>query len=122
MPLKSVLITGCSAGGIGSALLESFQERNLQVFATARSLSKMSHLSKLPNVILLTLDVTSPSDITTAVEYVKSKTAGSLDYIVNNSGVSYICPTLDVDIIDAKAMFDVNFWGYWPSSRRSHHL
>ena len=110
MALKSVLITGCSAGGIGSALVESFQKRNLLVFATARSLSKMSHLSKLSNVTLLKLDVTSSADISEAVDRVRSKTGGSLDYLVNNSGVSYICPILDVDISDAKAMFDVNFW------------
>lgn len=109
MALKSILIIGCSAGGIGSALAESFQKRNLQVFATACSLSKMAHLSKLPNVVLLTLDVTSSSDISEAVEYVKSNTGGSLDYLVNNSCVNYICPTLDVDVQDAKDMFDVNF-------------
>ncbi len=111
MPPKSVLITGCSIGGIGSALAESFQKRNLQVFATARSLSKMSHLENLPNVTLLALDVTSSSDITKAVELVKSKTGGTLDYLVNNSGAQYSCPTLDVDITEAKGMFDVNFWG-----------
>ncbi len=111
MSLRSVLITGCSAGGIGSALAESFQKHNLQVFATARSLSKMSHLKKLPNVTLLALDVTSASDIAKAVESVKSKTGGTLDYLVNNSGAQYACPTLDVDITRAKAMFDVNFWG-----------
>jgi len=44
MALKSVLITGCSTGGIGSALVEAFQKRSLHVFATARNPEKMSHL------------------------------------------------------------------------------
>ena len=110
MSLKSVLITDCSRGGIGSALAEFFQKRNLQVSATARCLSKMSHLSKLPNVNLLTLDVTSTADICKAFDCVKSKIGSSLDYLVNNSGISYICLHWTPTFSDAKAMFDVNFW------------
>jgi 1-acylglycerone phosphate reductase len=109
--MRSVLITGCSAGGIGSALAEVFQKHDLLVFATARTLSKISHLQNLPNVVLFTLDVTSPASIAAAVETVKAKTNGKLDYLVNNSGVSYVMPMIDVDIEEAKKMFDVNFWG-----------
>ncbi|KAK9428985.1 hypothetical protein V1505DRAFT_314633 [Lipomyces doorenjongii] len=111
MDLKSVLITGCSDGGIGSALVHAFQSRGLHVFATARTLSKMSHLAQLPNVTLITLDVTKFSSIASAVEIVTSKTGGTLDYLVNNSGVGYVMPTLDVDIELAKGLFDVNVWG-----------
>ena len=105
---SSVLITGCSAGGIGSALVDAFQKRNLHVFATARDLSKMSHLEKLPNVTLLALDVTAPSSIGAAVAAVKAQTDGILDFLVNNSGRSYVMPVLDTDIEEAKKMFNVN--------------
>jgi 1-acylglycerone phosphate reductase len=108
---KSVLITGCSAGGIGFALVEAFQKRGLTVFATARTLSKMPGLEKLPNVILLQLDVTSPADISRAVETVKEHTGGSLDYLINNSGQNYNIPALDLDIEQGQKMFEVNFWG-----------
>ncbi|KAK9482080.1 hypothetical protein V1527DRAFT_477521 [Lipomyces starkeyi] len=111
MDLKSVLITGCSDGGIGSALAHAFQSRGLHVFATARTLSKMSQLAQLSNVTLITLDVTKISSIASAVEIVKSKTGGTLDYLVNNSGVGYVTPTLDIDIDVAKGLFDVNVWG-----------
>lgn len=111
MAPKSVLITGCSAGGIGSALVEGFQRRGLSVFATARSSSKMSHLEKIPNVTLLTLDVTAPHTITAAVEMVKAKTGGTLDYLVNNCGISHIAPLLDMNVEEAKEIFDVNLWG-----------
>ncbi|KAI0852016.1 hypothetical protein F5Y00DRAFT_258973 [Daldinia vernicosa] len=33
---KTVLVTGCSEGGIGHALVDEFQSRGLHVFATAR--------------------------------------------------------------------------------------
>lgn len=109
--MKSVLITGCSDGGIGSALAESFQKHGLHVFASARTISKMSNLSKLPHTTLLSLDVTSTSSIAAAFDTVKATTGGKLDYLVNNSGVSYIMDILDTDIKKAKEMFDVNFWG-----------
>ncbi|KAE9379778.1 oxidoreductase [Stipitochalara longipes BDJ] len=111
MPLKSVLITGCSEGGIGSSLAQSFQKHNHHVFATARTLSKLSHLADLPNVTLLTLDVTSSSSIAEAVQVVHAQTNGTLDILVNNAGVNYISPTLDLSIAKARQLFDVNFWG-----------
>ncbi|KAB8274791.1 hypothetical protein BDV30DRAFT_248340 [Aspergillus minisclerotigenes] len=109
--LPSVLITGCSAGGIGSALAETFHERGLHVFATARSTSKMAHLEKLPNITLLELDVTDPKSIESAVEVVTAKTGGKLNYLINNSGQSLVLPALDTNVEDAKRLFDVNLWG-----------
>ncbi len=111
MALKTVLVTGCSEGGIGSALAEAFQKRNLRVFATARTPSKMAHLEKLSNVTLLTLQPTSAASTNAAVEQVKKETGGTLDYLVNNAGQTIIMPTLDFDIDAAKNMYDINVWG-----------
>lgn len=109
--LQSVLITGCSAGGIGSALAETFHERGLHVFATARSMSKMAQLEKLPNVTLLELDVTDSKSIEAALEAVTAKTGGKLNHLINNSGQNIVMPALDTPIEDAKKLFDVNLWG-----------
>lgn len=111
MAPKSVLITGCSAGGIGFALAEEFQSRGFHVFATARTRSKTSTLENLPNVTFIPLDVDSSSMISAAVEIVHAHTGGTLDYLVNNAGRNYFMPTLDVDIDYAKKIFDTNFWG-----------
>ena len=108
--MKTVLITGCSAGGIGSALAEEFQKRGLHVFATARNVSKMTHLEALPNVTILRLDPTSLPSCQAAVEAVKSHGDGTLDYLVNNAGSGFIMPTLDSDIEAAKAMYEINVW------------
>lgn len=75
---ETVLITGCSDGGIGSELAIVFQECGFHVFATARNPSKMSKPRDLPNVTLLTLDVVKPTDIKAAVEAVSKETGGSL--------------------------------------------
>ncbi|RDW63273.1 hypothetical protein BP6252_10818 [Coleophoma cylindrospora] len=109
--LKSVLITGCSAGGIGAALAEVFLEKGYHVFATLRSPSKISEtLSNATNATILKLDVLSSESIETAVENVKSKTGGRLDVLVNNSGQVLIAPGLDVSFAEGKRLFDLNFW------------
>lgn len=113
MTSKTVLITGCSEGGIGSALALAFQAHGLHVFATTRSLPKMAHLSKFPNITLLSLDVTSSSDISAAVNAVKFHPGnnGKLDYLINNAGRNFFMPTLDIDIAEAKKIYETKFWG-----------
>ncbi|KAL3456726.1 hypothetical protein BJX64DRAFT_36943 [Aspergillus heterothallicus] len=110
-PRKTVLITGCSAGGAGSALAEAFAARGLHVFATARSVSKMSHLEKNDHITLLQLDIEDPESIAVAVEAVKKHTGGTLDYLVNNAGISWVRPALDTDLAQARKVFEVNYWG-----------
>lgn len=111
MPKQSVLITGCSEGGIGYALAREFQSRGLHVFANARDPAKMAGLENLPDVTLLALDVTSESSIASAVRAVKTRTNWKLTYLVNNSGSQYLGPILDTDIDMAKSMLEVNLWG-----------
>ncbi|KAF7181113.1 hypothetical protein CNMCM7691_000242 [Aspergillus felis] len=111
---RCALVTGCSAGGIGSALVEELHAQGLRVYATARSPAKMNHLAKLPNVILVTLDVVDPASIATAVNTVGqdlSSHGDSLDILINNAGQSLVYPALDTSIDEAKRLFDVNFWG-----------
>lgn len=108
---KYVLITGCSAGGIGAGLAEVFREKGYHVFATLRNPSKLPQtLSKVSNVTPLTLDVLSSESIAAAVKTVSQETGGRLDVLVNNSGQTYIMPALDVDLNKARNLFDLNFF------------
>jgi len=109
--LKSVLITGCSDGGIGSALAAIFHERGCHVFATARDISKMSALAGLQNTTLLALDVGDSEQISTAVEAIKNATCGTLDILINNAGRNHFSPVLDIDIAAAKKVYETNLWG-----------
>jgi 1-acylglycerone phosphate reductase len=83
---KSVLITGCSAGGIGSALAEIFHHHGWLVFATARDLNKAQHLKALGCEIIL-LDVMNDETIQAAVKVVQNKGGGKLDMLINNAGL-----------------------------------
>ncbi|KAL5340681.1 putative hydroxybutyrate dehydrogenase [Aspergillus crustosus] len=109
--MKSVLITGCSNGGLGSSLALSFQKCNYHVFATARTVSKMSDLADLPNITFLPLDVIDNSQITDAVASVSEITGGKLDYLVSNAGNNRYMPVLDEDLDACRALFEVNVWG-----------
>ncbi|KAF2804124.1 NAD(P)-binding protein [Mytilinidion resinicola] len=108
---KTVLITGCSTGGIGWAMTKVFLERGFHVFATARDPSKAADLSALSNVDILELDVTVPQTISQCKDTVTKRTGGKLDVLVNNAGVELQTPLLDVDITEAKKLYDVNVWG-----------
>ncbi|KJR82157.1 short-chain dehydrogenase/reductase [Sporothrix schenckii 1099-18] len=107
---KSVLITGCSLGGIGDALAREFHKRGLQVFATARNTAKMTELEAL-GITTLEMDVTSPESIKAAVAHVATASGGRLDILVNNAGLNHVMPFADCDLADVKRVLDTNIFG-----------
>ena len=111
-PKLSILITGCSPGGMGAALAISFHDAGHRVLATARNPSKLQELTNL-GIETLTLDVTSGDAITTTAAAVDS-TVGEqgLNILVNNAASSYSMPIADVSLNDARALFDVNVWSH----------
>lgn len=108
---QTVLITGCSDGGLGSALAVVMQQRGLHVFATARDPSKMSALDGLPNVTTMTLDVVQTAHIKAAVEFVSKQTGGTLNYLISNAGRNHFMPILDEDLDTVRNLFEINFYG-----------
>ncbi|KAI1262132.1 NAD(P)-binding protein [Xylariaceae sp. FL1019] len=112
MPTKgSVLITGCSDGGAGSALAMEFQARGYLVFASSRGLTTMSKLRDVPNVQLVQLDVTKKADIESALETIQTATGGTLTFLVNCAALNHYMPLLDESIDAAKSLFETNVWG-----------
>ncbi|KAG9237400.1 hypothetical protein BJ875DRAFT_156366 [Amylocarpus encephaloides] len=105
-PKRTVLITGCSDGGLGAALAIAFHNAGLHVYATARTPSKMSHISSL-GIETLVLDVLSDTSIASCVAKLPS-----LDILVNNAGAGYTVTVTDIDIAKAKKLFDLNVWSY----------
>lgn len=85
--MKTVLITGCSKGGIGYFLCEEFVKAGCKVFASARRLEAMRGLDAL-GCTLLQLDVQSEASCKKAVQAVIAE-AGHIDVLVNNAGVAY---------------------------------
>ncbi|CAG9988893.1 unnamed protein product [Clonostachys byssicola] len=110
MSKQTILITGCSDGGIGSALAIVFQKRGFHVFASARDSTKMSTLKDLPDITLLTLDVVKIVDIKDAVDAISAKTNGTLDYLISNAGRNHFMPILDEDLDTVRNLFEINFF------------
>jgi 1-acylglycerone phosphate reductase len=108
----TVLITGCSEGGLGAALCEAFVRHGFHVIATLRDPAKAPTLSSLSGHIeVLALDVTDAASISACAAAVAAKTGGRLDVLVNNAGSMFVMPLLDTDLAESKRLFDVNVWG-----------
>ncbi|KAE8153077.1 NAD(P)-binding protein [Aspergillus avenaceus] len=105
-PQRTVLITGCSDGGLGASLALAFHAAGLKVYATARNPSKLSQCTSA-GIETLTLDVLSSESIKSVIPKLPR-----LDILVNNAGATYVMPGSDVKIPDAKALFDLNLWSY----------
>jgi NAD(P)-dependent dehydrogenase (short-subunit alcohol dehydrogenase family) len=116
-PRKTVLITGCTPGGLGAALCHEFHLRGFHVLATVRNPSKASSLitpaiSASSGVIeVLPLDVTSQTSIQECAAQLRTRGIDRLDCLVNNAGAMLIGPLLDTDINEGRKLFEANVWG-----------
>ncbi|KAI8476682.1 MAG: hypothetical protein J3K34DRAFT_463670 [Monoraphidium minutum] len=104
---SSVLVTGCSSGGIGYAMCEEFARRGCHVFATARRPERMAGLGEL-GCSLLALDTANQASIDAAV---LSELPDGPDILVNNAGAAMRGPVLDCPLAQARATFEVNHFG-----------
>ncbi|KAF5015382.1 hypothetical protein F66182_13309, partial [Fusarium sp. NRRL 66182] len=112
MQKKTVLITGCSQGGIGASLVKAFQAKGYHVFATLRNKAKADpFFLRSDDISVVDLEVTSADSIKSCTDYVADRTGGTLDVLVNNAGMGLCRPLLDTDIDEAKKVYDLNVWG-----------
>jgi len=107
---RSVLITGCSPGGIGHALALEYHSKGLLVFATARKVEVLADLAEL-GISTIALDVTDVESIRRARDHVSEVTGGTLDVLVNNAGQQYLSPSAEVDMSRARTLFETNLFG-----------
>ncbi|KAH8668998.1 hypothetical protein BX600DRAFT_539072 [Xylariales sp. PMI_506] len=103
---RTVLITGCSDGGMGAALAIAFHKAGLHVYATARDTAKMQQLASI-GIETLALDIQSEASISNAIGKVPA-----LDILVNNAGAQFCMPVVDANIAEAKNIYDLNVWSH----------
>lgn len=105
---KAILITGATSG-IGKASTLHFSQNGYQVFATFRNDTDGAHLSELPNVYPLKMDVTRSADIQAAVRKVSQELGeNGLYALINNAGVAYTAPFEFVDEERARNVMEIN--------------
>ncbi|KAH8894680.1 oxidoreductase [Thozetella sp. PMI_491] len=110
MAKKTVLITGCTDGGLGGAMAKAYRAKGFRVFATLRNTAKAGSLASMEGIEVLELEVTSAESIRQCVAGVEKLTGGSLDVLVNNAGRAMTTPLLDANIDNAKKVYDLNVW------------
>ena len=108
---------------MGAALAEGFHDHGYHVFVTARTTSKVPQaFHTASNVTVLALDVTSTESIDTAAATVRDLTGGRLNILINNAGRGLNMPALDVSIVEAKKLFDANFFGVLQTMQAFQHM
>ena len=106
-------VTGASTG-FGLTMTKCVLKNGDIAVATLRTPSDLDALrAEYPspqNLLLIKLDVTKPEEISSAFKEVKDK-LGRIDYVFNNAGYAVVGEVEGVREADARAMFEVNFWG-----------
>ncbi|KAI0541431.1 hypothetical protein GGR58DRAFT_19290 [Xylaria digitata] len=104
---KTVLVTGCTPGGIGHSICLEYHRQGLHVIATARRPEVLSELAEL-GMSTVALDVTDAESIQRAHDEIAKINGGKLDILVNNAGRTHTHPALDISLPDVRATFETN--------------
>jgi NAD(P)-dependent dehydrogenase (short-subunit alcohol dehydrogenase family) len=104
---KVAVITGAS-GGIGSALVKAYRDRNYRVVATARSVKP----SDDHEILAIPGDI---ADRKTAARAISEGVAkfGRIDTLVNNAGIFISKPFTEYTEADYAVMLGVNLTGFF---------
>lgn len=106
---------------MGKAVTEVALRQGDIVVATLRKPSSLAPLAEQyspSQLLILTLDVTRPSDITAAFARTQ-EVFGRLDVVFNNAGHGMMSEVEGTPDADARALFEVNFWGLVGVSREA---
>lgn len=105
---KTIFITGASSG-LGKATAILFHQKGWRVIATMRNPEAEDELSKLENVHLLTLDVTSLEQINAAAS--AAIALGKIDVVFNNAGYGLLGAMESFDDDDIVKELNTNILG-----------
>ncbi len=111
MAKQTVLITGCSAGGIGHALATLLAGKGYRVFATVRNPAKAEALEDEAkangwDLKVLSLDVRDDASVAAALAE-----AGQVDILVNNAGYEVAGPIEEMTVDVVKEQYETNVYG-----------
>jgi len=107
---KTAVVTGGSQG-IGAGIVRAFLQRDYNVIATSRNVTKSKDLPALPKLALVDGDI---GDTATAARVVKAAigTFGSIDVLVNSAGIFFTKPFPDYTAEDVKQLVSTNLEGF----------
>jgi meso-butanediol dehydrogenase/(S,S)-butanediol dehydrogenase/diacetyl reductase len=108
---KRVLITG-GAGGIGSATARRFLEEGATVVILDRDVAACRRIKKAIPAIssILLADVSDPDSLVSAFDEL-DRTWDGLDILINNAGISFRQPIMEIMSEQWRAVIDTNLSG-----------
>lgn len=106
--MKTIFITGTSSG-LGKAAVHLFHSKGWNVIATMRNTDKGKDFDSLERVTVLSLDVTKPDEIESAVA--KAIFLGEVDVVLNNAAYGAIGPLESVKEEQLLKQFNTNLLG-----------
>ncbi|PPQ96649.1 hypothetical protein CVT26_010639 [Gymnopilus dilepis] len=117
MSQKSVWFITGTASGLGNALVHELLDAGHSVIACSRrpdilqaELKNKYQDTTLDRVLVVKLDVTDPEDVKIAFAQALDKFQ-RIDVVVNNAGYTVVAEVEASPIGDARAQFEVMFWG-----------
>lgn len=105
MQKEVVLITGASSG-IGKSIGEYLHQKGYKVYGSSRNPGQ----KELNGINFVQIDVTQPSTITTAVDYIFEREK-RVDFLINNAGKGITGPLEEIPDEEILKVFEVNYLG-----------
>ena len=107
---KTAIVTGASQG-IGAGLVEAFLERDYNVVANSRHITRANPFAASANVELVDGDIGDPKTATKIVDAALSR-FGRVDVLVNNAGIFIPKPFTEYTTEDFNALVSTTLAGF----------
>ncbi len=107
---STVIVTGASQG-IGAGAVRAFLDRDYNVVANSRRITKSGSFSPSENLALVDGDIADPSTAAKIVETAVQR-FGTIDAMVNNAGIFFSKPFLEYTMADFKSLVATNLEGF----------
>ena len=112
---RVAVVTGGNRG-LGYAFARALGEAGAHVAIGARDAERSAAAADELGALPVSLDVTDPASVEAMVDRVTGE-LGPVDVLVNNAGVCFHRPALEVPEQEWREVFDVNVDGLWRCSR-----
>jgi NAD(P)-dependent dehydrogenase (short-subunit alcohol dehydrogenase family) len=107
----TVLVTGAGRG-VGRATVRRFLDDGWRVAAGVRDVERAREdLGAHDRLRVVHLDVTDAASVAAAADAAHEMAGGPLDCLVNNAGYAVMGASEDVDLDEARTMFETNLFG-----------
>jgi len=110
MSSKITLVTG-AAHGIGRSITDLLLSKGDVVIPTDVNSKELFNFQKHENAFPIPMDVTNEKNILNAVDQVKN-TFNRIDCIINNAGIFFGGPLVEIELGDFEEIFNINVLGY----------